>query len=122
VKFRTIDPAVLERLQIRSDDECRIQKESTEDGTAPVIEDGDEDDDDDDGSEQAAPVGTAGAGSTLSINFKVNPHIDLKSAALRDMISREPIVSEQTIAPVQNPSQPGQGGHILTVDEAFAEW
>jgi len=70
----------------------------------------------------ASTVGTAGAGSTLSIKFKVNPNIDLKSAALRDMISREPIVLEQAIAPVQNPSQPGQGGHMLTVDEAFAEW
>jgi len=40
-----------------------------------------------DGLEQAAPVasaptvGTAGAGSTLSIKFKVNPHINLNWAA-----------------------------------------
>jgi hypothetical protein len=129
VKFRVIDKGVLERLQTQSEEECRLRRELEEAGSAAqipedVTEEGDGSDSDDDGENtavtQAESSGTTGDSMPLPVVFKVNPHIDLKLAALRDMISEEPIV--QAHATVQISEKVPASCTTVTVEQAFAEW
>ncbi|KAM6503573.1 hypothetical protein JOM56_000516 [Amanita muscaria] len=113
VKFRVIDKSVLERIQTRSEEEY-----ATEEG----------DGSDSNEEENSVTVPAESSRTTddslplpLPVAFKVNPHIDLKSAALRDMISEEPIVQAHATVRISEMA-PESDGATVTVEQAFAEW
>ncbi|KAM6499765.1 hypothetical protein JOM56_005273 [Amanita muscaria] len=112
VKFRVIDKSVLEGIQTRSEEEY-----ATEEG----------DGSDSDEEENSVTVPAESSRTTddslplpLPVAFKVNPHIDLKSAALRDMISEEPIVQAHATVRISEMA-PESDGATVTVEQAFAE-
>jgi len=122
VKFRVIDKDMLERLQTRSEQEQRELVGEMQ--TLQVAEDAsdDEGDSDNDNDMEEQPT-TSSAPVVILTAFKVNSHVDLKSAALRDMISEEPLVKERVMGPVMIEAPPRTSLHVsLSVDDAFAQW
>ncbi|KAF9521628.1 hypothetical protein CPB83DRAFT_900472 [Crepidotus variabilis] len=132
VKFRVIDKKTLERLQIMSDAEAAIVREQSNSAADKDIENDSESDSD---SEEAAPIDdssrdpeSSGARVTpqavvVRTPLKVNPLINLKSKALLDMVSVEPLVTEWTSLPHSTSAEISQSqGDAVSVNTAFDDW
>ena len=111
VKFRKIDKETLARLQTKSDEEERIEKE------LDIEEDTDNDSD-------SAQSDDKESDSLPKITFAVNPHINLKARALLDLISETDKYEDgqAEIAVLNAHPKSREGVSEMTVEDAFADW
>jgi hypothetical protein len=109
VKFRQIDKATLARLQTRD--------EADENPNAELEE---EESDDEESEEPITTMSQHNNGNHGGRTaFLVDPNMDLNSTALLDMISPDPIVSEQITATQQDSTPVNELERRISVAEAF---